>query len=55
MYSIQGKLEEAEGPMREALDIFKKILGEEHPNVAVLLNNIAVLLIDQVRLAGFCC
>ena len=41
--------------MREALAIFKKVLGEEHPNVAVLLNNIAELLRAQVRLAGLCC
>lgn len=50
MYSIQGKLEEAEAPMREALAIFKKVLGEEHPNVATLLNNLAQLLSAQVRL-----
>ena len=55
IYSIQGKLEEAEAPMREALAIFKKVLGEEHPNVAVLLNNIAEVLRAQVRPAGSCC
>lgn len=48
--TIQGKSEEGEAPMREALAIFKKVLGEEHPNVATLLNNIAGLLSDQVRI-----
>ena len=47
---MQGKLEEAEAPMREALAIFKKVLGENHPNVATLLNNVAELLRDQVGL-----
>ena len=41
--------------MMEALAIFKKVLGDEHPNVATLLNNLAQLLQDQVQLAGFFC
>ena len=36
--------------MREALAIFKKVLGEEHPNVAILLNKTAVLLSSMVGL-----
>ena len=45
----QGKLDEAEEPMKQALAIFKKVLGEEHPNVATLLNNLAGLLRTQAR------
>ena len=38
--------------MREALAIYRKFLGEEHPNVATLLNSLAALLRDQVQLAA---
>ena len=31
-------------------DIFKKVLGEEHPNVATLLNHLASLLKKQAGL-----
>lgn len=34
--------------MRGALNIFRKALGEEHPNVATLLNNLGVFLFEQV-------
>ena len=39
----------------ESLRIRRKVLGDEHPDVAQSLNNIAELLSAQVRLAGFCC
>ena len=39
----------------ESLRIWRNVLGNEHPDVAISLNNLAVLLSDQVRLAGFCC
>jgi len=34
----------------ESLSIFKKVLGEDHPNVATLLNNLARLLKKQVNI-----
>ena len=39
----------------ESLRIRRNVLGNEHPDVAQSLNNLAQLLYDQVRLAGFCC
>lgn len=36
--------------MQEALAISKKVLGAEHPTVAIRLNNIAGLFKAQVRL-----
>lgn len=47
---LQGKLDEAEAPMREALAIRRKALGMEHPLVAESLNNLAQLLRAQVGL-----
>jgi hypothetical protein len=44
----QGKLEAAELPMREALEVYKRSLGVEHPFVATQLNNLAELLRAQV-------
>lgn len=50
---VQGKLYAAEVPMREALAILKKVHEEEHPTYASTLNNLALLLHLQVRLADF--
>ena len=47
--SSQGKLDEAKPLYKESLAIRKKVLGEEHPDVAQSLNNLAQLLQDQVR------
>ncbi len=45
----QGKLEEA-GPLyKRSLDIYERVLGPGHPDVAISLNNLAGLLVDQVR------
>ena len=44
----QGKLDEAEPLFKQALAIYKKVYGEEHPRVATALNNLAQLLSDQV-------
>ena len=41
---------EAEPLMQRALEIFESSLGENHPNVATQLNNLAVLLQDTNRL-----
>jgi hypothetical protein len=35
--------------MHEALEISKKALGDEHPTVAIRLNNLAQLLQAQVK------
>ena len=40
----QGKLGEAEPLYKESLAIKKKVFGDEHPQVALGLNNLAVLL-----------
>ena len=45
----QGKLDEAKPYMEQALAIDKKVHGNEHPDVACGLNNLAQLLSDQVR------
>ena len=45
----QGKLEEAEPYMKQALAILKTVHGNEHSQVAIGLNNLGWLLIDQVR------
>ena len=39
----------------KSLRIRRKAFGNEHPAVAESLNNLAELLREQVRLAGFCC
>ena len=39
----------------DALAIRRKVLGDEHPDVAQSLNNLALLLQAQVRSAGSCC
>ena len=52
---LQGKLDDAKPLYEEALAIWKKVHGEEHPLVATGLNNLAQLLEALVRLAGFRC
>jgi len=45
-----GRLEahtEAEPLFRRAIEIGEKVLGKDHPNVAVWYNNLAVLLRQQ--------
>ena len=45
--SSQGKFLEAEPLYRQSIEVFKKVLGPDHPNVATLLNNLALLLKSQ--------
>ena len=45
---FKGEFEEAEAHLQEALEIFKKEYGQDHPSVAVLLNNLARLLMETV-------
>jgi tetratricopeptide (TPR) repeat protein len=44
LYYAQGKYAEAEPLYQRALGIREKALGPEHPNVATVLENYAVLL-----------
>ena len=46
---LQGKLSEAEPLFKRTQEILEKKLGQDHPNVAVMLNNRASLLKAQVR------
>src|SRR5260370_34521037 len=39
-----GRYEQAEPPLRQALEIDRKALGEQHPDNAIVLNSLAVLL-----------
>ena len=40
---------EAEDMYKQALEIDEKILSPEHPDVALTLNNLALLYVDQER------
>ena len=44
LYYSQGKYNEAEPLYRRALSIWEKALGPEHPDVATVLENYALLL-----------
>ncbi len=45
----QGRYSEAEPFYLEALQMRKDLLGQEHPNVATSLNNLALLYSNQGR------
>ena len=45
----QGRLDEADPLYERSLAIHEKVLGPDHPDVAMVLNNQANLLIAQVR------
>ena len=46
---LQGKYEEAEALYLRATDICEETLGSEHPFVATILSNMAVMMNKQVR------
>ena len=48
----QGKLDEAMPYYVQSLAIHKKVYGEEHPKVALRLNNLGQLLKAQASRAG---
>jgi hypothetical protein len=52
-----GRLDEAKTYFEQAVDIYGKIYGKNHHNLAALLNNLAGLLRNQVCLFVFaeCC
>ncbi|MBP0019558.1 MAG: tetratricopeptide repeat protein, partial [Cyanobacteria bacterium SBLK] len=47
LYESQGKYEAAEPLFLQSLDLRKKLLGEDHPSVAISLNNLAGLYKSQ--------
>ena len=49
LYRSQGRYEEAEPLYLEALDLCKRLLGDNHPSVATSLNNLAELYRSQGR------
>ncbi|MEL6780562.1 MAG: tetratricopeptide repeat protein, partial [Cyanobacteria bacterium J06597_16] len=49
LYKSQGRYSEAEPLYREALEMRKRLLGDEHPDVASSLNNLAALYYNQGR------
>ena len=48
--AIQGKVDQCKSMYEEALAIRRKTLGNEHPDVAMSLNNIGLLLLEKVTL-----
>ncbi len=51
VYQLLGQYEKAETMYRRALALHRKLLGNEQPVVAQLLNNLGVTLVEQDRLA----
>jgi tetratricopeptide (TPR) repeat protein len=49
LYKSQGQYEKAEPLYEQALEMGKRLLGEEHPDVATSLNNLAGLYRNQGR------
>ncbi|NJK49550.1 tetratricopeptide repeat protein [Candidatus Gracilibacteria bacterium] len=51
LYYAQGRYNEAEPLFQQALELRKRLLGENHPDVATSLNNLALLYKAQGRYA----
>jgi tetratricopeptide (TPR) repeat protein len=49
--AARGRTAEAEQLYQRALQLKEKLLGPEHPDVAITLNNLATLRISQLRFA----
>ncbi|MDZ8087166.1 MAG: tetratricopeptide repeat protein, partial [Nostoc sp. DedQUE12b] len=49
LYYSQGRYSEAEPFYIQALALWRKLLGEEHPSLATSLNNLALLYGSQGR------
>lgn len=52
MYVVQGRYAEAERLYKRSLEIQERVLGGDHPDVALLLNKKASLLERQVMVEG---
>ena len=48
-FDFQGKYDDAESLHKQALTVRRKVFGEEHPDVAQSLNNLAEVYRAQVR------
>jgi tetratricopeptide (TPR) repeat protein len=51
LLQAQGKLSEAEPYFREALEVRRRVLGEEHPNTLTSISNMGGLLYAQGKLS----
>lgn len=51
---LQGKVDDAEGLFRRALEITGAIFGKDHPNYKACQNNLAAVLRMLVRTRGVC-
>ncbi|MEQ8386704.1 MAG: tetratricopeptide repeat protein [Coleofasciculus sp. A1-SPW-01] len=49
LYYVQGRYGEAEPLYQKALELYKRLLGDDHPDVASSLNNLAYLYSSQGR------
>jgi len=49
LYKSQGRYDQAEPLYLQALELRKRLLGEDHPSVATSLNNLALLYYSQGR------
>ncbi len=47
LYNSQGKYDQAEPLYLQALELYKHLLGDNHPSVATSLNNLANLYNSQ--------
>ena len=47
LLKTQGQYEEAEPLLREALEVRRRTLGDEHPGTLISINNLGLLLQDQ--------
>jgi tetratricopeptide (TPR) repeat protein len=45
--AADGRLEEAEGALRQAIEVWEKVLGPEHSNIAAALSNLSSL--ERIR------
>lgn len=50
LYGKRGRYREAEPLCKRALEIRERVLGEQHPDVAKQLNNLALLCQNQGKI-----
>ena len=51
LYQDQGQFAQAEPLLVKALEVSRRVLGEEHPDTLTAMNNLAVLYLDQGKFA----
>ncbi|HYW21436.1 MAG TPA: tetratricopeptide repeat protein [Nodularia sp. (in: cyanobacteria)] len=49
LHNSQGRYNQAEPLYLQALELYKRLLGDNHPSIATSLNNLANLYSDQGR------